>query len=78
MLNVTIAAVDRIIFEGEVKSITCPGSLGELTVLGHHEPLITTLTKGNLVIRCEGRDDESIKIEKGILEVSLNHATILV
>jgi F0F1-type ATP synthase epsilon subunit len=46
-MHIVIAKVDETLFEGEAQSLTVPGREGEKTVLGHHEPLITTLKPGN-------------------------------
>lgn len=78
MFPLTIASVDTTHYAGEAVSVTCPGTAGELTVLAHHEPLITTLKKGEIVVRSKkGGDVERFLIEHGILEVAHNRVTIL-
>ena len=83
MLNLHIAQVNNVLFEGEVESVTLPGVDGELTILGHHEPLITTLKEGTITVRPQKDSSEAIgeqtfPIEKGILEISNNKAVVLV
>lgn len=79
MFPLTITAVDKILFEGDVASVTCPGSAGELTVLAHHEAFITTLKKGEVRVRKElTAEAEIFEIEKGLLEVGNNRVTILI
>ena len=83
MLNLHIAQVDNVLFDGEVESVTLPGIEGELTVLGHHEPLITTLRDGTITVRpkhdsSQALGEQTFPIEKGILEVSNNKAVVLV
>ena len=75
----TIAQVDRVLFEGEVYSVNCPGKEGELTVLAHHVPLITTLKRGVIHVRRrkEDQSQEEFPIEHGLLEVYKDGATIL-
>jgi F-type H+-transporting ATPase subunit epsilon len=72
----SIAAVDQVYFEGEVRSVTCPGSEGELTVLKDHEPFVSVLKSGTVVVCAEG-DDKVFDIKKGILEVHRGGAVIL-
>ena len=77
-MRVTIAQVDENLFDGEAVSMTVPGSAGEMTVLGEHEPLITTLKEGNIVVRVS-RDSEPLyfPITAGILEVRRDGATVV-
>ena len=79
MLHLTIATVDKKLFSGDVYSATCIGNDGELTILAHHMPLITTLIKGSVRVRVSKNGDEKIfEIDRGLLEVGNNKATILV
>jgi|TARA_Y100000310_G_scaffold345555_1_gene466484 F-type H+-transporting ATPase subunit epsilon len=77
MLHLTITTFNKILFEGEVRAVTCPGAEGELTVLANHMPLITTLKKGSIRVLNQ-KEPENFDIEKGILEVNGSEATILV
>ena len=79
MFKLTIATVDKNLFEGEVSSVHCPGSDGELTILAHHMPFITTLAPGNVrVYQDKDSEEQSFDIKRGLLEVGNNKATILV
>lgn len=77
-MKLVIAKVTENLFDGEAVSITVPGAQGEMTVLSHHEPLITTLKAGTIVIR-QLADVEPIQIpiQGGMLEVRPDGATIL-
>ena len=77
-MRVTIAKVDENLFDGEAVSMTVPGSAGEMTILSHHEPLITTLKAGTIVLR-ETRDStpQTFPIESGVLEVNGEGATVI-
>lgn len=63
-------------FEGEAKELQVPGVDGDMTILPHHSALVTTLRKGKVRVRMSEKE-ESWDIEKGILEVSGNSATVL-
>lgn len=78
LLKLTISRVDAPIFDGEVISVTVPGTSGEMTILAEHTALISPLKKGVLTIRKTDGTLEEIGIETGTLEISNNHATILV
>jgi F0F1-type ATP synthase epsilon subunit len=49
-----------------------------MTILPHHSALVTTLRKGKVRVRTGGDEkEESWDIEKGILEVAGDTATVL-
>ncbi|OHA83683.1 MAG: hypothetical protein A2408_02530 [Candidatus Yonathbacteria bacterium RIFOXYC1_FULL_52_10] len=72
----TIATVDKTLFHGAAVSVNVPGSDGELTVLAHHTPLVTTLIAGEIRVKTE-HDTLTFPIERGLLEVSRNEAVVL-
>lgn len=77
--SITITRVESILFQGDILSVTLPGSEGQLTVLAHHEPLIALLKTGLVeIVHTDGTTRNTYEIEKGILEVSNNQVTILV
>lgn len=79
LLQLTISKVDSSIFSGEVVSVTLPGMDGELTVMGNHEPLITPLRAGTITIRtADGKEQTHEITSSGTLEISHNHATVLI
>lgn len=78
LLNLTISRVDMPVFDGEVVSVTVPGAEGEMTLLADHAPIISPLKGGTILIKKESGEEESVNIESGTLELSQNHATILI
>ncbi len=75
--TLTISRVDEQLFSGDAVSITLPGAKGQLTVLAHHEPIITLLKKGKITVQTNS-DTEVYEIERGMCEISNNQVTILV
>jgi len=77
-MRVVIAKVDEVLFEGEAYSLTVPGAEGEMTVLGHHMPLITTLKPGEARIHLVAGDTpKTFPISGGVLEVRSDGATVI-
>jgi len=77
-MHLVIAKVNETLFEGEAHSLVAPGASGEMTVLGHHEPLITTLKKGDLRVHLEAGDEaKRFAIEGGVLEIRPEGATVI-
>ncbi len=78
LLKLTIARVDGPVFQGQVVSVVLPGSAGTMELYANHEPLISPLRAGDIRIKKEGGEVETISITTGTLEVSGNHATVLI
>ena len=77
-MKIVIAKVDEVLFEGEAYSITVPGADGEMTVLGHHMPLITTLKPGEARVRlAPSAEPQIFPISGGVLEVRQGGATVI-
>jgi F-type H+-transporting ATPase subunit epsilon len=71
-----MVTAERLLFSGEVDSVVAPGTAGELGILPHHAPLLTTLNPGELRIM-QGGQEQSIAVTGGFLEVLDNRVTIL-
>lgn len=77
-MHLVIAKVNETLFDGEAYSLTAPGSAGEMTVLGHHEPLITTLKAGELRVHMAAGDEpKAFPIDGGVLEINSKGATVI-
>lgn len=77
-MHIVIAKVDEVLFEGEAYSLTVPGTDGEMTVLGSHEPLITTLKPGEARVHLAAGDTpQTFPISGGVLEVHSTGATVI-
>ena len=59
---------EKKLFDGEVDSVTIPGTKGMFTVWSHHASLITTIEKGEVV--CKTADSEQkFLVDGGFAEV---------
>ncbi|HTX89696.1 MAG TPA: ATP synthase F1 subunit epsilon [Anaerolineales bacterium] len=71
-----IVSQDRIVFQGDADMVLLPGAEGEMGILPHHAPLLTTLKLGIIKVRSQGQ--ESIfTVAGGIAEVQPDIITIL-
>ncbi len=77
-LHLIISSVGENLYDGPALSATLPGSGGEMTILPHHEPLITTLKKGTITVAIPNAGEKEFRIESGVLEVSGTRAVVLV
>ena len=64
-IRVEIVSQDRPVFEGDVDIVVAPGEDGEMGILPHHAPLLTTLKPGVLRVRTAGRE-EAFAISGGL------------
>lgn len=77
-MRLTIAQIDEILFSGEAESVTVPGRAGEMTILAHHMPLITTLKAGTILVKQKEGEQIEFPLTSGFLEVGKNETVILV
>ena len=75
-LQLEIVTPERLAYSDTVDSVQLPGSEGELGVLPHHAPLISTLGVGELRIR-KGGSEESFAIVGGFLQVRPDKVVVL-
>jgi F-type H+-transporting ATPase subunit epsilon len=78
LLKLTIARVDGPVFDGEVISVAVPGAAGDMELLAGHEALISPLKKGDVRVKKADGTIETFTLDAGTLEVSHNHATVLI
>ena len=67
-LQLEIVTPERLAFSGQVDAVVAPGVEGELGILPHHAPLLTTLGYGELRLRT-GAQEDFFAIAGGFLQV---------
>ena len=68
-MHLSIYSLEKTIFDGEVASVTLPTPLGEMTVLEHHIPLVSTISAGEIRYALLNNAVEAVAFHGGILEV---------
>lgn len=71
-----IVSQDRTVYEGDVDIVVLPGADGEMGILPHHAPLLTTLKFGLIKVRRQG-EEEIFTVAGGVAEVQPDIVTIL-
>ena len=71
-----IVSQDRKVFEGDVDIVVLPGAAGEMGILPHHVPLLTTLKYGFIKVRVKGRE-EIFTVAGGVAEIQPDIVTVL-
>lgn len=75
-MKLEILTPDKKVFEGEVRSVTVPGTMGSFEILKDHAPVISTLEDGKVIIRTD-KDEETVFIKGGVIEVLSNTIMVL-
>lgn len=75
-MNLEILTPDKKVFEGEVRSVTVPGTMGSFEILNNHAPIISTLDDGKLIVRVGAKEDVYL-IKGGVVEVLNNKVMVL-
>ena len=75
-IQLEIVTPERLVYEDEVDSVNVPGIEGELGILPHHAPLVSTLGYGELRIR-KGGAEESFAIVGGFVQVRPDKVVVM-
>lgn len=71
-----IVSQDRMVFEGDVDMVVLPGADGEMGILPHHAPLLTTLKYGFIKVR-EKSQEQVFAVAGGVAEIQPDIVTVL-
>jgi len=71
-----IVSQDRTVFQGLADMVLLPGTDGEMGILPHHAPLLTTLKYGIIKVRSQGHET-FFTVAGGIAEIQPDIITIL-
>ena len=67
-VKLEIVTAEKAVYSGDVDIVIAPGVEGQLGILPHHAPLMTTLKAGELIAR-QGTEEYCLAISGGFLEV---------
>ena len=71
-----IVSQDRTVFQGDVDIVVLPGAAGEMGILPHHAPVLTTLKYGIIKVRRNNKE-ELFAVAGGVAEVQPTIITVL-
>jgi F-type H+-transporting ATPase subunit epsilon len=75
-IHLEIVTPEKRAFAGDVDEVIVPGTEGELGILPHHAPLVSTLGQGVLRLRREGQEEE-FAIFGGFVQVRPGRVVVL-
>ena len=75
-IRLDIVTAEKAVFSEDVDVVVAPGIEGQLGILPHHAPLMTTLQPGELLVK-KGGEELSLAISGGFLEVRPDRIIVL-
>lgn len=69
-LHLNIVSPEKEIYNGEVSSVTLPGTAGVFSILPQHAPIISSLKEGKLTYVTMNGDEKELDIHNGFVEMS--------
>lgn len=75
-VKLEIVTPEHTVYAAEVDQVSLPTGQGEITVLPHHIPLVSTLQAGRVKIVRDGRE-EYMAISSGFIEVQPHRVVVL-
>ena len=74
--NLKLITPAGVAFEGEASEISLPTPDGQITVLANHEPIISLLSPGEIVMHQNGKP-QYLATEGGVVEIANNLVKIM-
>lgn len=75
-MHVELVTSEGSAYSGEAVSVSIPSGSGEITVLNHHLPLLSTVEPGTVIIRT-GKDEVLFAVSRGVVQVGQGSIRIL-
>ena len=69
-LQLSIVSPEKSIFDGDVKIVTLPGTVGSFSILPGHAPIVSSLQAGTLSYTTMEGEERTIDIQGGFVELS--------
>lgn len=76
-MTLKIISAEDVVFEGEVQSVTLPGTKGSFTVLHNHASLVSTLDPGKIRYVQDGQTVE-LPVSGGLVDVDNNVVSVCI
>jgi F-type H+-transporting ATPase subunit epsilon len=74
--RLSVVTAEREVFSDDVDEVIAPGVEGQLGILPHHAPLMTTLLPGELLIK-KGGEEFYLAVSGGFIEARPDHIIVL-
>ena len=75
-IKLRVISPERVEFDGNVNSVLVPGTLGQFEILRNHAPIISSLSKGDVVY--DNGEKHTVAISAGFVSVHNNVVDVCV
>lgn len=75
-MKLSIITPDKLAYEGDVTSVTVPGTAGSFQILKDHAAIVSTLEDGKVIVK-NSNEELVIIIKGGVVEAKDNNIIIL-
>ena len=75
--NFELVSPERLLVSETVDAVTLPATAGDMTILGDHAPVMTTLRPGMLTVTTEGGQRQEFVVFGGFADVTVGSCTVL-
>ncbi|HEV7254097.1 MAG TPA: F0F1 ATP synthase subunit epsilon [Mesorhizobium sp.] len=72
-----LVSPERLLFSAQAEAVVIPGTEGEMTVMAHHAPLMTTLKPGIVRVRASAGAEERFLVFGGFADITPAGCTLL-
>jgi F-type H+-transporting ATPase subunit epsilon len=76
LINFQLVTPEKKVLSQELTSLTCPTTLGEITILPNHIPLVATLVPGELHAKTE-KDEFFLHVSGGFVQIKKNNEVVV-
>ena len=77
-MQVNIVAADHPVWHGTAQSVTIPASEGGMGILPNHEPVLTVIKEGTIVVVDPDGSRSSFEVTDGFISFDSNKLTVAV
>ena len=72
-----LVSPERLLVSEQVESVVIPGAEGEMTVMAHHAPVMTTIKPGVVTVKTAGGKEERYVVFGGFADILPSGCTLL-
>ncbi len=69
-MQLGVYSLEKVLFQGVAREVNCRTRSGEITILDHHEPLISLLDEGTMKVVDENGEELFFPVSGGFLEIN--------
>ena len=77
-LTVEVVSAERVLWEGQARSLAAPAADGDIGILPGHQPVLTVLRPGEIRIGATDGEDVQMEVDGGFLSVDADQVTVVV